>query len=136
VNEQPRLRVGDTEREAAVAALGEHFAAGRLTKEEYDERSDHAWAARTASDLFPLFADLPSLATDPPAAAAPRGPVRGGHWPLGVGVLPVVIGLFVLSVLVHSPLFLLLVVAAVVLFRSRRLRHGPQHHRHQGPWGR
>jgi uncharacterized membrane protein len=136
VNEQPRLRVGDTEREAAVAALGEHFAAGRLTKEEYDERSDRAYAARTASDLHPLFADLPSLATDHPASAAPRGQVRGGHWPLGVGVLPIVIGLFVLSALVHAPLFLLLVVAAVVFSRSRRYRHGSQHYRHQGPWGR
>ncbi len=27
------LRIGDTEREAAVAALSEHFAAGRLNKE-------------------------------------------------------------------------------------------------------
>ena len=34
----PELRIGDAEREAAVTALGEHYAAGRLTKDEYDER--------------------------------------------------------------------------------------------------
>ena len=45
----PELRIGDAEREAAVTALGEHYAAGRLTKEEYDERAERAWAARTAS---------------------------------------------------------------------------------------
>jgi hypothetical protein len=39
------MRIGDAEREAAVTALGEHFAAGRLTKEEYDERSGRAWTA-------------------------------------------------------------------------------------------
>ena len=36
----PELRIGDAEREATISALGEHYAAGRLTKEEYDERSD------------------------------------------------------------------------------------------------
>ena len=36
----PELRIGDDDREAAVTALGEHYAAGRLTKEEYDERAD------------------------------------------------------------------------------------------------
>ena len=54
-------RIGDAEREAAVTSLGEHYAAGRLTKEEFDERSDQAWAARTAAGLWPLFADLPRL---------------------------------------------------------------------------
>ncbi|WP_199521247.1 DUF1707 SHOCT-like domain-containing protein [Jiangella anatolica] len=53
------LRVGDTERDAAVAALGEHFAAGRLTKDEFDERSARAWAARFGGDLDELFTDLP-----------------------------------------------------------------------------
>ncbi len=58
-NRSSRLRVGDAEREAAVAALGEHFAAGRLTPEELDERFSAAWAARTGGDLSVLFADLP-----------------------------------------------------------------------------
>ena len=56
----PELRIGDSEREAAVAALGDHYAAGRLTKEEYDERAARAWEARTRSALWPLFSDLPS----------------------------------------------------------------------------
>ncbi|TDD70468.1 DUF1707 domain-containing protein [Jiangella aurantiaca] len=55
----PALRVGDAERDAAVAALGEHFAAGRLTKDEFDERSGRAWSARYADDLDELFTDLP-----------------------------------------------------------------------------
>ena len=55
------LRIGDRERDAAVTALGEHYVAGRLTKDEYDERSAVAWRARTNSDLAPLFVDLPAL---------------------------------------------------------------------------
>jgi hypothetical protein len=59
----PEMRIGDAEREAAVTALGEHYAAGRLTKEEYDERAAKAYTARTSSDLRPLFFDLPGLQT-------------------------------------------------------------------------
>lgn len=68
---RPPLRIGDTERDTAVTALGEHYAAGRLTKDEYDERTQHAWAARFDQDVQPLFADLPG---DPRGqlATAPR----------------------------------------------------------------
>jgi Flp pilus assembly protein TadB len=71
----PEMRIGDREREAAASALGEHFAAGRITREEYDERSAVVWAARTNSDLMPVFADLPPLR--PSAPGVPRtAPVR------------------------------------------------------------
>lgn len=56
---QPPLRISDAERDAAVTALGEHYAAGRLNKDEYDQRADQAWAAKYEGDLGPLFADLP-----------------------------------------------------------------------------
>lgn len=69
---RPEMRIGDHERDAAISALGEHYAAGRLTKEEYDERSEVAWRARTSSDLAPLFVDLPSLHR-PARATSPSG---------------------------------------------------------------
>ena len=53
------LRIGDAEREQTMAALREHFAAGRLTHEELDERLDQSLAARTARDLAQVTADLP-----------------------------------------------------------------------------
>jgi hypothetical protein len=59
VSPAPEPRIGDVERDAAIAALAEHYAAGRITKEEYDERSGFALRDRTASDLRPLFVDLP-----------------------------------------------------------------------------
>lgn len=65
------LRVGDREREAAITALGEHYAAGRLGKDEYDERAAAALAARTRGGLTPLFADLPG--PDPGAGGPPGG---------------------------------------------------------------
>ena len=62
------IRIGDAEREQAVSALGEHYLAGRLTKDEYDERAAAAWSAKTASALAPLFRDLPNVAAKPVAA--------------------------------------------------------------------
>jgi len=52
-------RLSDAERETAVGHLRVHAAAGRLTPEELEERSDAARAARTASEIAPLFGDLP-----------------------------------------------------------------------------
>lgn len=68
VNESPEMRIGDTEREQALAALGEHMSAGRLTIDEYGERSAKVTAARTRGELLELFTDLP----DPKPGAVPR----------------------------------------------------------------
>jgi hypothetical protein len=70
----PEPRIGDAERDAAITSLGEHYAAGRITKEEYDERSSLALRARTESDLKPLFVDLPRS----PGRSDPRAPRAGG----------------------------------------------------------
>jgi len=56
------IRVGDVERERAVAALHDHFAAGRLDPDELEERLTAALTARTRADLDGLFTDLPAPA--------------------------------------------------------------------------
>jgi hypothetical protein len=47
-----RVRIGDAERDQAVAELGDHFAAGRLTRGELDARVDQAMTARFERDLL------------------------------------------------------------------------------------
>lgn len=54
-----QVRIGTAEREEASRVLGDHFGAGRLTVEEYDERVSAVMAAQTRADIQPLFADLP-----------------------------------------------------------------------------
>lgn len=99
-----RLRIGDAEREAAAAALGEHFAMGRLTREEYDERSDVVWSARTRADLDPLFSDLPA-----PAQAPPPVPITAPAWPGrrprvgGLPLFPVLVLLVGLAIALPGP---------------------------------
>ncbi|WP_165959411.1 DUF1707 SHOCT-like domain-containing protein [Nonomuraea longispora] len=61
------LRIGDAEREQTMAALREHFAEGRLTHEELDERVDRTLAAKTARDLAGITADLPGPGHHAPA---------------------------------------------------------------------
>lgn len=95
---RPELRIGDLERDAAVTALGDHYAAGRLTKEEFDDRADVAWRARTSSDLAPLFADLPALHPTPPIArAATRPGSSRGRRRSAPPVLPVLLLVLVLA---------------------------------------
>lgn len=56
--------------------LADHFAEGRLTTDEYDERVASALGAKTLGDLRPLFEDLPAPRPSflaPPAE--PPGPV-------------------------------------------------------------
>ncbi len=53
------IRVGDAEREAVAAQLREHYADGRLTLDELNERLDQAFAAKTRADLAAVTRDLP-----------------------------------------------------------------------------
>ncbi|MFL6053373.1 MAG: DUF1707 domain-containing protein [Actinoallomurus sp.] len=53
------LRVGDAERDAVASALHEHFAQGRLDREELDERLATALSAKTVGDLREVTRDLP-----------------------------------------------------------------------------
>jgi hypothetical protein len=53
------LRVSDAERDLAVSELSRAFQVGRLTTEEFQQRSEQAFAARTGKELTALLADLP-----------------------------------------------------------------------------
>lgn len=52
-------KIGDTERDRAVEALGVHFAQGRLQLDEYERRTDQALYAETLDELDQVFIDLP-----------------------------------------------------------------------------
>jgi Domain of unknown function (DUF1707) len=55
-----KIRASDADRDRTAAALREHLAAGRLTIEEFDERLDRAYAAKTLGELDEVMADLPT----------------------------------------------------------------------------
>jgi hypothetical protein len=61
----PDFRASDQDRDRAAQQLRDHFAAGRLTEEELDERVQQAYAARTDGQLRALVSDLPRLPLSP-----------------------------------------------------------------------
>lgn len=75
-----QVRVSDADREATAAELREHYAAGRLTAEELDERLDQAFAAKTRSDLGAVMHDLPSLRPGTTPLAGAGQPSSGAGW--------------------------------------------------------
>ncbi|AOD23936.1 DUF1707 domain-containing protein [Rhodococcus sp. D-6] len=110
--DRPDIRIGTAEREEAVALLGEHFAAGRLSLAEFDERVALATQATVRGDLIPLFADLPSA----PAAMATTGP-RDLAEQLLTLVPFILVALLVIVVLRHP---IALLIAFGVLFVAGR----------------
>jgi uncharacterized protein DUF1707/cell wall-active antibiotic response 4TMS protein YvqF len=66
-------RVSDSEREQTALALREHLLAGRLTLDEFSERVDMAYEARTAAEMAKAHQDLPQARVEP---ASRRKPTR------------------------------------------------------------
>ncbi|MEV7805990.1 DUF1707 domain-containing protein [Microbispora sp. NPDC088329] len=89
----PRMRVGEADRERVAELLNQAAAERRLELDEYQRRLDAAYAAVTYAELRPLVEDLPA-----PAPAHPRiGGVPGsrtsvaiasGAWRKGTWVVP------------------------------------------------
>ena len=74
-------RVSDANRDHAVSELSEAFQAGRITADEFEQRSGRALSARTGKDLTDLFTDLQK--DNVPAARTAAGrlaiPARRRH---------------------------------------------------------
>jgi DUF1707 SHOCT-like domain len=124
-----QLRIGDAEREAAVTALGEHYATGRLSKEEYDERATVAYEARTLAALHPLFADLP-LPHGPLQPAAPSfraGPGPRAPRPRRFPWFPVIVLALVLAIVTSKFFLFWLVILGAWFFAKSRRAHGREH---------
>jgi hypothetical protein len=69
------VRASDAERDAAAAAMQEHFVEGRLTLGELQERLDLVLAAKTHGQLDEPFADMPRLPPQPAVLEPAEPPV-------------------------------------------------------------
>ena len=97
-NRLPQMKASDADRDAVVAALSEHFQAGRLTSEELEERTGRALSARTLGELDEMTADLPALRpASPPPVTRPRGPGYPGRPPIVAALAGLAIVLAVLG---------------------------------------
>jgi anti-sigma factor RsiW len=112
---EPRMRAGDADRQKVVEKLGRHFAEGRLTVSEFDDRVVSAHAAVYLDELPRLMVDLPA---EPRPVPRPSGPPA---WTSRAGVAVMVAMIMIWSVVgvVHGipPVFPLLLLFLFV-------RHG------------
>jgi hypothetical protein len=72
------VRASDAERDAAVGRLNQAVGEGRLTMDEFSQRLELAYAARTRGDLEPLLRDLPADAGDAAPATTAVAATTGG----------------------------------------------------------
>ncbi len=126
----PTLRIGDAERDRAITELGEHFAAGRLRQEEFDERSARALEARVQGDLQPLFVDLPRTGShDSPSPRPPmRGypPQRALFWLAPVLAVTFLVAAVTVAIVLHAPWVIWLLLGLFLVAGPwRRRRFGP-----------
>jgi hypothetical protein len=70
------MRASDSDRDAVVSDLSEHFQAGRLTAGEFEQRTEQALAARTWGELRDVLADLPATRPAPQVPAATSSSAR------------------------------------------------------------
>jgi hypothetical protein len=71
------LRVSDAERDRALSELSQALQAGRITADEFDQRSEQVLRARTGKELTGPLADLPP-ARVPASQAVGRQRARSG----------------------------------------------------------
>lgn len=139
------LRIGDADRDAVVASLREHFAQGRLTLDEFQQRLGAVFSAKTGDDLARITSDLPHIITSAEPAGGLGG--AGGRHQHGqrhqhgyryqqgqrsrpsvlAGFVMIILALLVIALLLPTALFgmalsrSLLFVLAIVLFGRRGL---------------
>lgn len=115
----PATRVGDSDRTSACDQLCEHYAAGRLSADELDDRLAAAVASRTRRDLQVLLYDLgplrPTGRPQQPVAPVAPAPQR---WSASVVVAMV---LLIGCVLVAGGMLVLLGSVDVGLFLAAGL---------------
>jgi Domain of unknown function (DUF1707) len=130
--------VTDAGRDAAAAQLREHYAAGRLSLDQFQDRLDEAYRAQTARELNAVTDGLPHVGQVIPSGA-PWGSYPGGY-PFNVagrraalartgrrimralGVLTagslLVLALLVTALLVHGGLFAAVVAALLAILAA------------------
>jgi hypothetical protein len=134
-----RIRVSDADRDRLTAQLRDHFAAGRITRGELEERLSAALNAKTFGDLRQIMTDLPGPVPAPPVTVpSPRAThawaVRRRHPPFPPLILLALLGAllipgtgWLLAALVNVVLLFWLmtfIVGAFAFGRSRRWHRG------------
>ncbi|MGY5058147.1 DUF1707 SHOCT-like domain-containing protein [Streptomyces sp. 900105755] len=79
-DDAPELRASDADRERVAEVLRDALAEGRLDMEEFEERLEATYQARTYGELTPITRDLPAATASPAAVSLGKAPAASGSW--------------------------------------------------------
>ncbi|MFJ8859483.1 DUF1707 domain-containing protein [Streptomyces sp. NPDC102451] len=90
------MRASDAERERVAETLREAVAEGRLEMDEFEQRLDATFKARTHGELVPLVRDLPvpGGVVQPVTGAVAERKGSSANWPARIGGTPTSSGAF------------------------------------------
>ena len=146
------IRISDADRERVTARLREHYAEGRLSTDELDERVSATLNAKTFGELRPIMADLPEPGPigPQPRPVPPPFPPPAYAYRRGPRLLPLVLFMLFLLFILGSGgwvffaflkfallAWLILCIAGIFTaarFRRRDRRNPPNDH--SDPWSR
>jgi DUF1707 SHOCT-like domain len=114
---EDRIRISDADRERATGRLREHFAEGRLTSDELDERISAALSAKNFGDLRRTMADLPDPAPVPPQTwqSPPWAARHGAVFRRGPRILPLAVFALIAALVIPGAGWLFLAFFKLVL---------------------
>jgi uncharacterized membrane protein len=138
VDDDGRIRASDADREKVVEILRGAYSEGRLTLDEFDERTSAAYAAKTWSALRALTGDLPvsaGLGTDSamtpgrPGALGGLGPEGSASWPPARRFFPIpLLPIAILALVAAGGHIVWLIPLIAVVFLWLRLVGRNHHH--------
>ena len=118
----PNLRASDAEREATADRLRQHHTDGRLDTDEFQERLDRCFAAKTVGELAELTRDLPG------DRAQQRAGGRAGFGLLGclrmIPILPIILAIVAIHLIVGALSGLWILIPLFFLARFMFFRRG------------
>jgi Domain of unknown function (DUF1707) len=116
------VRASDADRDATADRLRQHHTDGRLDPEEFQERLDSCFAAKTVGELAELTRDLPG-------EPARRG--LGGRTGLGllggvrmIPIVPIIVAIVAIHLIVGVVNGLWILIPLFILARFTLHRHG------------
>jgi hypothetical protein len=122
---ESHLRAADSDREQIADQLRTGHADGRLDLDEFQQRLERCYEAKTFGELSVLVSDLPRQQADA------RGPARRGPRARPGWLLPVIALLFVVIAASagashhgHHPPFFLIIPVVFLIWRMASLRRG------------
>jgi hypothetical protein len=118
----PNLRASDADREATADRLREHHTDGRIDPEEFQERLDRCFAAKTLGELADLTRDLPG---------EPARHRAGGRTSLGllgglrmIPIVPIILAIIAIHLIVGVASGLWILIPLFFLGRFMIFRRG------------